>query len=115
MLAIRFHLARENKRRDAEPVDETYDDVYIEVILPDGKRVERKVSKVTACQFSHIYLNSYMLFVRNSWTSRMYRIAISATFCDKYYELTSLYYNNGCLGALPCCYSSFCSALCRDL
>ncbi|KAI0937981.1 hypothetical protein AcV7_003300 [Taiwanofungus camphoratus] len=41
----RFILARENKRRDAEPPDTTYDDVYIEVVLPDGKRVERKVEK----------------------------------------------------------------------
>ena len=39
-------LQRENKRRDAEPVDETYADVYIEVVLPDGTRTERKVDKV---------------------------------------------------------------------
>ncbi|KZT03217.1 uncharacterized protein LAESUDRAFT_762193 [Laetiporus sulphureus 93-53] len=45
LLIIRFVLARENKRRDAEPPDMTYDDVYIEVVLPDGKRVERKVEK----------------------------------------------------------------------
>ncbi|KAI0944706.1 hypothetical protein AcW1_002354 [Taiwanofungus camphoratus] len=45
LLVIRFILARENKRRDAEPPDTTYDDVYIEVVLPDGKRVERKVEK----------------------------------------------------------------------
>ncbi|CCM05278.1 uncharacterized protein FIBRA_07490 [Fibroporia radiculosa] len=44
-LIIRLLLARENKRRDAEPPDTTYDDVYIEVVLPDGKRVERKVEK----------------------------------------------------------------------
>ncbi|KAJ3546254.1 hypothetical protein NM688_g5536 [Phlebia brevispora] len=30
---------------DAEPVDETYDDVYIEVITPEGKRVEQKIPK----------------------------------------------------------------------
>jgi len=45
MLIIRFTLARENRRRDAEPADDTYDDVYIEVITADGKRVEQKVSK----------------------------------------------------------------------
>ncbi|KAI0759893.1 major facilitator superfamily domain-containing protein [Irpex lacteus] len=45
MLSIRWLLARENRLRDAEPVDETYDDVYIEVVTPDGKRVEKKVSK----------------------------------------------------------------------
>ncbi|PIL25692.1 MFS general substrate transporter [Ganoderma sinense ZZ0214-1] len=45
LLYIRFLLARENKRRDAEPVDEKYDDVYIEVVLPDGTRTERRVDK----------------------------------------------------------------------
>ncbi|EED83504.1 predicted protein [Postia placenta Mad-698-R] len=40
-----FLLWRENKRRDAEPPDTKYDDVYIEVTLPDGSRVERKVQK----------------------------------------------------------------------
>lgn len=46
MLLIRVLLSRENKRRDNEPVDETYDDVYIEVIDSEGKRVEQKVPKV---------------------------------------------------------------------
>jgi hypothetical protein len=46
LLAIRWLLARENKKRDAEPQDDTYDEVYIEVITPEGKREERKVSKV---------------------------------------------------------------------
>ncbi|KAM5541010.1 hypothetical protein V8D89_005321 [Ganoderma adspersum] len=45
LLYIRSLLARENKRRDAEPVDEKYDDVYIEVVLPDGTRTERRVDK----------------------------------------------------------------------
>ena len=38
-------LARENKLRDAEPADDKYEDVYIEVVLPDGTRTERKVDK----------------------------------------------------------------------
>lgn len=46
LLIIRYVLARENKRRDAEPPDNTYDDVYMEIVMPDGKRVERKVDKV---------------------------------------------------------------------
>lgn len=29
-----------------EPRDDTYDDVYIEVVVSDGERVERKVDKV---------------------------------------------------------------------
>ena len=40
-----FGVGRENRRRDAEPRDTTYDDVYVEVKLPDGTRVERKVEK----------------------------------------------------------------------
>jgi len=45
VLIIRVLLVRENRRRDREPPDTTYDDVYVEVVLPDGKRVERKVEK----------------------------------------------------------------------
>lgn len=46
MLLIRVLLLRENKKRDAEPRDDTYDDVYIEVVLPDGTRTEKRVDKV---------------------------------------------------------------------
>lgn len=45
LLAIRILLAHENRLRDAEPHDTRYDDVYVEVALPDGTRVERKVEK----------------------------------------------------------------------
>lgn len=45
LMLIRVLLVRENRRRDAEPRDTTYDDVYVEVVLPDGSRVERKVEK----------------------------------------------------------------------
>ncbi|EIW56362.1 MFS general substrate transporter [Trametes versicolor FP-101664 SS1] len=45
MLLIRVLLLRENKKRDAEPRDDTYDDVYIEVVLPDGTRTEKRVDK----------------------------------------------------------------------
>ena len=47
-MLIRYMLARENRKRDAEPVDDKYDDVYIEVVLPDGTRTERRVDKVRA-------------------------------------------------------------------
>lgn len=47
LLIIRFILARENKRRDAEPVDDSYDNVYIELVNEDGEKVERKVDKVS--------------------------------------------------------------------
>lgn len=45
LLIIRQVLSAENKRRDAEPPDETYDAVYISIIAADGTRVERKVDK----------------------------------------------------------------------
>ena len=46
MLAIRRLLKAENERRDNEPHDETYDDVYLKQIDSDGAEVERKVDKV---------------------------------------------------------------------
>ncbi|EGN94818.1 hypothetical protein SERLA73DRAFT_96177 [Serpula lacrymans var. lacrymans S7.3] len=45
LLWIRVLLSRENQRRDAEPADTTYDEVYIERITEDGKRTEVKVDK----------------------------------------------------------------------
>jgi MFS transporter, ACS family, allantoate permease len=46
MFSIRVLLARENKRRDAEPPDNLFDDVHVVRIDEDGKRTEVKVSKV---------------------------------------------------------------------
>ncbi|CEL62099.1 putative transporter PB10D8,01 OS=Schizosaccharomyces pombe (strain 972 / ATCC 24843) GN=SPBPB10D8.01 PE=3 SV=1 [Rhizoctonia solani AG-1 IB] len=46
LLSLRFLLARENKRRDAEPKEDNSGDTYIEETLADGTRVERKVDKV---------------------------------------------------------------------
>ena len=45
-LSIRIMLARENKQRDAEPRDESFDNVYVVKIDDDGNRTEVKVSKV---------------------------------------------------------------------
>ncbi|KAI0268093.1 MFS general substrate transporter [Gloeopeniophorella convolvens] len=45
LYAIRVLLARENKRRDSESPDDTYEDVYVIKTNEDGKRVEVKVSK----------------------------------------------------------------------
>ena len=47
LFSIRVLLARENKRRDAEPRDNTYDNVYVVTIDKDGSRTEVKVSKVS--------------------------------------------------------------------
>jgi hypothetical protein len=48
LFSIRVLLVRENKRRDAEPRDDSYDDVYVERSDEKGNRVasEVKVSKV---------------------------------------------------------------------
>ena len=46
LFSIRVLLARENKRRDAEPRDDTYDDVYVARFDEKGNRVQVKVSKV---------------------------------------------------------------------
>jgi MFS transporter, ACS family, allantoate permease len=45
LLIIRYVLSKENKRRDTEPPDDMYDNVYIET-TENGKMVERKVDKV---------------------------------------------------------------------
>jgi len=45
LLIIRFMLASENKKRDAEGYDDTYDNVYIAEEQADGNTVEKKVDK----------------------------------------------------------------------
>ncbi len=47
MLTIRMMLARENKKRDNEPHDDTYDDVWLKQTDADGSIVERRVDKVS--------------------------------------------------------------------
>ncbi|CAA7271463.1 unnamed protein product [Cyclocybe aegerita] len=45
MLLLRFMLTSENKRRDAEKRDDTYDDVYITEVTADGKTIEKRVDR----------------------------------------------------------------------
>jgi MFS family permease len=45
ILLLRFMLAAENKRREAEPYDDTYDDAYIVTFDVDGKETHKKVDK----------------------------------------------------------------------
>ncbi|KAH9991575.1 MFS general substrate transporter [Russula vinacea] len=45
MFSIRVLLARENKRRETEPPDDSFDDVHVVKIDEDGMRTEVKVSK----------------------------------------------------------------------
>jgi ACS family allantoate permease-like MFS transporter len=54
LLVLRVALARENKRRDGEQRDETYDDAYIKKESPEGTTIELKVDKVT-------FLQSYVM------------------------------------------------------
>lgn len=46
LLVTRWHLARENAKRDRETRDETYDAVYITEVGADGKVFDAKVDKV---------------------------------------------------------------------
>jgi ACS family allantoate permease-like MFS transporter len=46
LLIIRFRLSRENKKRDLEPKVEEAEDAYIEEVLEDGTKVERRIDKV---------------------------------------------------------------------
>ena len=55
MYSIRVLLARENKRRDAEPRDDSFDNAHIVRIDEDGKRNEIKVSKVCVHSQSEVY------------------------------------------------------------
>ncbi|KAF8684239.1 MFS general substrate transporter [Rhizoctonia solani] len=45
LLSLRFLLARENQRRDAEPNEDDIGEVYIEEVLVDGTKIERRVDK----------------------------------------------------------------------
>ena len=46
LLIIRFVLSTENKRRDREQLDDSYDDVYLEKVGKDGQAEKVKVDKV---------------------------------------------------------------------
>lgn len=81
LLAIRYLLSSENKRRDNEPVDDTYDDVYIEKVGLDGVVEKVKVDKVCHSVFPlGKFANSCIYFVRNSWISQTFKTESSDTF-----------------------------------
>ncbi|KAG5654320.1 hypothetical protein H0H81_004739 [Sphagnurus paluster] len=61
MLTIRWYLARENKRRDNEPVrDDNYDNVYVEQMV-DGVMQKIKVDKENLNQWSNQPLSTFTL------------------------------------------------------
>ena len=86
MLFIRFLLARENKRRDAEPHDETYDNVYLQIITEDGKSIQRRISKVRGprAASSPALLTSDIVDSRSFWTSLIDKIATSVMYYKDY-------------------------------
>ena len=45
LLVQRCMLNRENKKRDREPPDHTYDDVWVKITDENGDIVEKKVDK----------------------------------------------------------------------
>ena len=46
LLVIRWYLARENRRRDLEPRDHTYDDNWVELMRDDGTVEKVRIPKV---------------------------------------------------------------------
>jgi ACS family allantoate permease-like MFS transporter len=64
MLTIRFILARENKKRDEEPVNDTFEEVYIEQVTADGKRIEVKVDKVRPTSTDQIIKSNSIVFAQ---------------------------------------------------
>ena len=46
LYSIRVLLARDNKRRDSEPRDDSFDNIHAVRIDEDGNRTEIKISKV---------------------------------------------------------------------
>lgn len=45
LLALRFYLAQQNKKRETESHDSSYDDVYLTHVDEKGNRVEKKVDR----------------------------------------------------------------------
>ena len=46
ILILRFMLDRENKRREAEKAEDSYDDVYLAQEKQDGTKAEKHVDRV---------------------------------------------------------------------
>ena len=63
MFVTRVYLARENGRRDAEPRDATYDEVYIAHAREDGTKEEVKVDKVSPARPPLFYPARIVLIV----------------------------------------------------
>ena len=81
-LGLRYMLHSENKRRDGEQRDETYDNVYLQE-TEDGIRSKIRIDKVCAVlKILVIATNNYAIKNRLSSTSRIFRTVIFATRYD---------------------------------
>jgi hypothetical protein len=88
VMIIRFLLDRENKMRDMEKHDDTYDDVYIERMGPEGKMEQVKVDKASFwfCHHQLSLLSTPLTevdsYYRNSWISPTDRTGTLDMCCD---------------------------------
>jgi MFS transporter, ACS family, allantoate permease len=85
MFLLRWMLKRENARRDAEPRDTTYDNIYIRRTDDEGKTIEVKVAKVyiLVSRICFVSTNHGNSIFRNSLTSRIVKIEILDTFIER--------------------------------
>ena len=75
-------LHSENKRRDGEQRDETYDDVYLMQETEDGIQSKIRIDKVCTVLQILVIATNYAIKTRLSSTSRIFRTVISATHYD---------------------------------
>lgn len=73
-------LHSENKRREAEKRDDSYDDVYLTQESADGTKTEKRVDRVR-CDLLLSYFFSYVP-TRHSLILLISKIEISVTCCD---------------------------------
>ena len=85
IIILRTMLVHENKKRDAEPHDDTYDDVVVVKEGEDGKKVEQRVDKVSPFLRHDEKPELINSLRRLSWILQMFRTEISATFCDPWF------------------------------
>jgi hypothetical protein len=76
ILTLRLMLAIENKKRNAEPYDDTYDNVYMIETDSDGKATKKKVDKVCGIRAGD-FLWPIAILCRHSWTSPIGKIGNS--------------------------------------
>ena len=79
LLATRFYLAAENRKRDREPRDATYDDACV----VNEKGEEKKVDKVCVVLGLCVWAGADQVCCRLSSTSRICKIGTSDMCCEE--------------------------------